>query len=307
MRLTFSVLWFDDTEDFFDSLDMHPLKETIRSWGFEPKLQFVSDPDEFISYEPYKDYDLIIVDYNLEAFNEHGQKFIKKIRSHDVYTEIIFYSANPASELWDAVRELELEGVFVSNRGSILTKIERVGKQSVRKILDIENMRGIVMAEVGDIDFLLDSIIENGIETLDEAEKDNVFQGFHNRYSCQIDRSSSILKGFKDAPTVEGLLSLCSDSYKKWNVVRSIAKRSNVVNLNDIGDYKTDIISPRNHLAHGKPELNEQGAYVFKHAKNEFVFDDQSSKELRQKISGYKVSFNKIKSTLDNRVTKIRF
>ena len=74
----------------------------------------ISDPEKFMSHEPFHEFDLIVVDYNLEGYG-HGEDFIKQIRDHDVFTEVIFYSANPASELWNAVRDKMLEEVAVGD------------------------------------------------------------------------------------------------------------------------------------------------------------------------------------------------
>ncbi len=149
MRLTFSILWFDDSETYFDSLDLDWLKNEVLSWGFSPKIIQVTTPEDFMSHRPFDIFDIIVVDRNLEGY-ENGQQFISDLRSNSVYTEVIFYTAGNASELWDGIREKQLEGVFVSTRNDILPKISKVGSQSIRKILDLENMRGIVMAEVGE-------------------------------------------------------------------------------------------------------------------------------------------------------------
>ena len=154
MRLVFSVLWFDDDEEYFDSIDIEPLEKEILSWGFWPKIEKVTTPEDFSNRSPFESYDLIVVDRNLEGC-EDGQVFIANIRENAIYTEIIFYTAGNTSDLWEAIRTKELEGVFVSSRLNVLSKIEAVGRQSIRKILDLENMRGIVMAEVGELDLLL--------------------------------------------------------------------------------------------------------------------------------------------------------
>src|SRR5689334_20618100 len=104
MNLTFRVLWFDDAKDYIESLDLEPLKETVKSWGFFPDFIFVESQDEFMKYKPFTNFDLIVVDYNLGIDDKHGEDFIQIIRGNSVYTEIIFYSANKSSDLWDAVR-----------------------------------------------------------------------------------------------------------------------------------------------------------------------------------------------------------
>ena len=87
MKLSFSILWFDDDEEYFDSLDIEPLENTIESWGFQPEITYVSNPDDFSSKSPFESYDLIIVDRNLEGYDD-GQKFIADIRGNSIFTEM---------------------------------------------------------------------------------------------------------------------------------------------------------------------------------------------------------------------------
>jgi len=119
MRISYSILWFDDDQDYLDSLDLEELNEAITSWGFVPQITLVSNPDEFMQHAPFKAFDLVAMDYNLEEFGEHGQTFIKQIRNHDVYTEVVFYSANKVSDLWKAIETEKLEG-FVSKSLKII-------------------------------------------------------------------------------------------------------------------------------------------------------------------------------------------
>src|SRR5205809_3443436 len=167
MKLTFSLLWFDDNPEFLESLDLDPLEETIKSWGFVPTIEFVSSAQAFRNHSPFKHFDLIVVDYILGSHPD-GEEFIKELRNHGVFTEVIFYSNVPSTELWEAIRTSQLKGVFVANRQGIADKIERVARQSVHKVLDLNNMRGIVMAEVGEIDLLLESILWTGIVGLEQ-------------------------------------------------------------------------------------------------------------------------------------------
>src|SRR5579864_4719794 len=184
MKLTFSILWFDDNPTFVDSLDLEALKNAIKSWGFVPVIKFVHTPEDFKLYSPFKEFDLIAVDYKLGE-HPHGEEFIRDIRGHGVFTEIIFYSNVPSTELWEAIRAAQLEGVFIANRQVIADKIEKVGRQSVNKILDLNNMRGIVMAEVGELDVTLEAILREGVSGLDESGQGKVFRGFHERASQQ--------------------------------------------------------------------------------------------------------------------------
>src|SRR4029077_1794136 len=166
MNIRYRILWFDDTDEFFQSLDRDPFESEVKSWGFVPEFEVVKTAAEFMAKKPFDMYDLIVVDYNLGDATPHGEEFIKRIRGHDIFTEIIFYSASPSGTLWDAIYKNQLEGIFVSDRAGILQKLERVAHQSVHKVLDLNNMSGVVMAEVSDMDLLLDGILRFGIGEL---------------------------------------------------------------------------------------------------------------------------------------------
>ena len=292
MKLSFSVLWFDDTEIFFDSLDVDWLKNEIENWGFSPDIQLVTTPEQFVSFSPYQKIDFIVVDKNLEEYGE-GQDFIAKLRNHAVYTEVIFYTAGNASALWDAIREKELEGVFVSNRGTILQKISKVGRQSIRKVLDLENMRGIVMAEVGQLDHLLDEILMMGLSGLSGESLGVVFKKFHKEAEKQNVEFGERLSGFINSPDVSEMLDMC-DSNKRWENFNRLWKyHEKLKNKEKFGDYKADVLDLRNVLAHGKPE-NIDGGYLFIHRGKEYLYNDEASDNLRRTILRYKKEFSAV-------------
>lgn len=296
MRLSFSVLWFDDTEDYFDSLDMDWLREQILSWGFSPNIKLVTTPVEFEKYSPYEKIDLIVVDRNLEEYGE-GQNFIAALRDLAVYTEVIFYTAGSASDLWDAIREKELEGVFVSNRGGILSKISKVGYQSIRKVLDLENMRGIVMAEVGELDHLLGEIIKVGVENLPEDQQQIIFKKFHKEAAKQNQEFGDRLVKFIETPGLDEMLDMC-DSNKRWeNFNRLWKSHGKLKDKEKFGDYKVEVLDLRNALAHGRPMPREDG-YLFVHRDKEYFFNDESSNQLRKTILKYKREFTGVLETL---------
>ena len=66
MKIEYSILWFDDDEDYIESVDLDPIKDAIESWGFTPNIVMVSNPEDFMKNAPFKEFDLIAVDYNLK-------------------------------------------------------------------------------------------------------------------------------------------------------------------------------------------------------------------------------------------------
>jgi hypothetical protein len=289
MKLSYDVLWFDDSRDFLGSLDLDPLNEAINSWGFLLELKPVETPDEFMAEQPFEKYDLIVVDYNLGDQEPHGEEFIRRVQDQQVYTEVIFYSANPSSDLWAGIQERKLEGVFVANRQGILDKITRVARQSVRKVLDLNNMRGMVMAEVGDMDRLLDSILTEGLGHLSQEEQAAIFARFHEASLEQAEQQLAKIKGFGDNPSAEALCGLC-DSNKRWANFNRLRKKHAALNGMTMGDYAQDVLSPRNHLAHGVASETETG-HMFKFNGKDYLFDEATSLKLRKVILDYKQKF----------------
>jgi CheY-like chemotaxis protein len=296
MRLTFSILWFDDDAEYLDSLDVSDLESEIQQWGFVPKIVKVSSDTEFTQHSPFKQFDLIVVDYNLEGYR-NGQDFIADIRSNQVFTEIVFYSAGEASRLWDAIREKQLEGVYVESRNSIKTKIIQVGHQIVHKVLDLENMRGIVIAEVGDLDLLLSAILGKGIEALTDDKKASFFKNFMQGIDKQTAKQQKALETFRSNPTIDAFLSLC-DSSKRWQGLNRLIKQHPPLKGTATKQYDIEILFPRNCLGHGIPEPQEDGSLIFRHIDKEYPFNDDISRELRQKIVAYKIFLNEILSKL---------
>lgn len=296
MNLDFEILWFDDTSDFFDSLPLAPFEDEVRSWGFEPKFETAFSAEEFMAKEPFTKYDLIVVDYNLEQDQAHGETFIKKVRDHQVYTEIIFYSANPASDLWAAISQAKIEGVYVANRQGVLDKLLNVARQSVHKVLDLNNMRGMVMAEVGDIDILIDSILRVGIGQLDPDEQSKIFGKFHKEAERQAQGNVDRLKAFIQGPDLEGMIGLC-DSAKRWDNFNRLKKRNEAVKAAQVGDYHEDVLRPRNFLAHGKPVPTDEGL-LFEHQGKKYLFDEKVSQSLRKTIRAYSRKFQEVENAL---------
>lgn len=297
MNLNYKILWYDDDQNFFESQDMGPIEEAISSWGFQPHIIPVHNAVELRRHEPFNQFDMLVVDLDL-GNNEDGAKFIKDVRDHNVFSEIIFYSMKGADELWQAVSKERLEGVFVVYKKGIEQKLIRVAQQSVRKVLDLENMRGIVMSEVGDLDALLGSIFERAMHGVTPEQRQIVFDRFHEKVSEQHKEFQVALSAFKEAPSIDSLIDLC-DSDKRWQNLNRVKKHHALLkDRSFVGDYQKEILWPRNCLAHGVPQRKEDGSFLFRHRGKEYPFDDDASHALRKKILEYKSAFAEIDEAL---------
>lgn len=296
MRLTYSILWFDDDEEYLESVDLDYIRTEFSKWGFNCELNLVHDKSEFDNAAPYQDYDLILVDYSLESVEDglYGQDFIKKVREQQLLTDVIFYSSHAISHLWDAIRKEKLEGIFIASRNNgINDKLLRVAKQSIHKILDLENLRGIVMAEVGNNDEYLKKIAKKSFEGLPEIGQKELFQSYVNKISDQSDNHLQKLENAVNKSNFDELFCLF-DSAKKWNFCQSLAKVVPDLKIKDQGDYMADVLKKRNFLAHGIPIKQDDKSLKFNHMGKEYIFDDVESELIRVSLTKYAALFKRL-------------
>lgn len=288
MKLTYSVLWFDDDEDFLESLDTEAIEDHFAEWGFNCSLKLVSSDADFLNEAPYQEYDLILMDYSLDALGEHGQTFIKQVREQHVLTEVIFYSSHSNDLLWDAVRAEKLEGIYIASRQNQgqLDKLYKVAKQTIHKVLDLENVRGIVMAEVGSNDELLSSIAKKAYLDLSDEDKKALIKKYCGYIIDQCGRNIKKATGIEQEQDFEKLVCLL-DSAKKWNICQSLSKKIDWLDIGGIGDYQNDVLTKRNYLAHGIPKKLDGGALKFAFHGREFIFDTNESLALRKNLKAY--------------------
>lgn len=293
MKLTYSILWFDDNEDYLESLDKEYLEGEFKKWGFDCSINLVFEPENFISESPYKSYDLIVVDYSLDPYEKHGQEFIKLVRDQHVLTDVVFYSSHPSSELWDAIRKEEIEGVFISNRNNNQEKILKVAKQSIQKILDLENVRGIVMAEVGTNDDFLSKIAKSAFYKLNNEQKVKQINKYVNYEKERYSKSQITVEMLTNSTDIDALLELL-DSTKKWEMCVSLSKIVKGLDIKGKGNYQEDVLDKRNFLAHGLPDKQADGALKFTHRGKNYTFDEAESLSLRKNLRKYSDFFESI-------------
>ena len=312
MKLEYSILWFDDDKEQFESYDFTSLVEEIRSWGFDfDGPEHVQTPAEFTGKAPFNDFDLIVVDYNIGEDSKQGDDFIQMVRENAVYTEIVFYTAGETNTLWESVKEKRLEGVFLSNVAGIIEKVTRVARQSVKKVVDLENMRGIVMAQVGDMDVLIKDILEKGLAQVETNSRDEIYKDFAVRGKKFHQKKIDSLEEFQDSPTIEKMLSLCDTSYPIWLLAKKMVSLHPVLKNGsfDISRYNKKIIKPRNALAHGVSENLEGGVKLFKHRGYDLEYSDAEARQIRNNLKKYKKIYedmrDKINQNTDNSNPKI--
>lgn len=173
MTLDYKILWIDDHEDFFRNHEDF-IKEHLEEKGFEAQIIKHKSLQDYLEHDDNKGeqikYDLFLVDLNLD--NGHtGNEIIEKIRSNKVLTDIIFYSTNLA-DVRRSVNDNNIEGVFVTsrNQNDFEEKVTDVIDVTIKKVQDVNNLRGLIMAEVAELDRIKERIIKTASEKIANKE-----------------------------------------------------------------------------------------------------------------------------------------
>ena len=294
MNLKYRILWIENEEDWVESIE-DQIQEYLEDLGFVYERKLIAKEEQDISYN---DYDLILMDLNL-ADQPNGAELISKIRDLGVYTDVVFYSASGIDELRAKGREKELEGVFYSGRTpdtAFVNRVKAVIDATLKKVQDLNNLRGLVMAEVSELDAVMDRIIPSYFSTAEKMEL------FHKHITAN--RETTLQKSLNCAnkcqltwrgKDIQEIVSLL-DSSQKARAIKIIIEQSRpdlYSESNFYEEYNATIITPRNELAHCKSEIHD-GKEILLTRKGDKCFDETFFKEVRKNILKYSRIFNEL-------------
>jgi CheY-like chemotaxis protein len=294
MKLNYKILWIDDQiEDYIDMGIKSELESFIDSLGYISTVECFENGN--IAEESINTikYDLILSDYNIEGANEQGDVLIQKIRDGGIFTEVLFYSAQPdfdtiAKNLYrDRVSFFSLIG-DESFKG-FKEKAFKLIEHTVSKLQELNNIRGLVMAETSELDNSVEEILFSFLS------KDNENSKELKEYICRIILESS-QNNLKKAGTFcnqeisDMVKSRLFDADKKS---RSINKIIEILNVNEepfvsfYKNYKTDVLDTRNDLAHAKSDTIDGIEYLIisrKDGEHPVKFNQEQCVQIRKNL-----------------------
>ncbi len=176
MKIEYKILWFEDQfEDITATVEA--VENLLDDFGFKADIEkvevvtpgVVSELSEKLS--GYNPYDLILFDYQLgKDGRADGMDVAISLRQH-LYSDMIFYSASPRSELRKLLYDQNVEGVFTAGRYTFSEDVDPIIEDQIKRISDVNMMRGIVMDEVSRFDRLLRELCLKYLEK-DEKYRD---------------------------------------------------------------------------------------------------------------------------------------
>ena len=300
MKLSFRLLVVDDQPDAVGNA-IGNLKDHLDEKGFDLdkiKPRELSGPiwEDFLNFQG-RPYDLVMVDYNLSQ-SEMGDVAAKRLRDALPYTDIIFYSAEPRIRLLRLLARQEVEGVFVAHRQELGDRLVGLADTIIGKVVDITHMRGLAMAEVADMDVVMEQALADTFAShlLPHDVVNSTVEALRRSLKDMLGKIPSDL----DARGLSSLVSHGSfTSDHKYRSIRRIAKKlpdRPLRDLQTLSSFQDEILKKRNILAHAKEQAVDQDGNAILRSFGEnggIVIDDGW-------MTRFRASLRKHRSALDN-------
>ncbi len=318
MNLAYNILWFENDKEWVDSIE-EKFEDFFFDFGFLLKYDVYQNADhldhlinQINNHE--RDVDIILMDYNL-LNNDKGNEIIKRIRAKDIFTEIIFYSEK--TKVKEKFTDECIEGIYFSERDTLFLRLQQIIPHTIKKVIDLTNMRGLVMSETSLLDIELNNLILIILKFIDKKDSckrqllvDKVFQKrlehAHNIKEIdheiqKINKKDTIIfkinfnereKYIKDIK----ILLENIESSDRYMFVNKLIKEPECAGLDiqkehaKFKQYFDDIIKKRNILAHVKEDI-VNGKKVLKSSfkgNESFYFSHEDFKKIRQDLIEHK-------------------
>ncbi|WP_276349188.1 hypothetical protein [Daejeonella sp. JGW-45] len=329
MRIRYRILWFEDDEQYFEE-DLQPeIKSFVESKGFIydcTHRKTGADLDTLISSSVY---DLIISDLNLGA-DETGEKLIEYIRDDKhVLTEVLLYSANEAALQQIVSNKGWIERAsFSIGLGNLPPKLKSIIQFSIRKVEDVNNLRGLVIAESIDLEKKIENVLQMFFEAAEDlvsaSTKEEVLSSIytkklenHNEHASYIEKiklgdikeliDQDVLTTNNTYEAVQGILKnrlkgvnarLNGGGISNEDKAVLAEKQAQLTQLRtEFINFKKEIIDIRNILAHVEEKTDEDGKPYLQsmmRGRDPIKFDDGKYIEVRKNLQKHSNNLNLI-------------
>jgi len=299
MDLNFKILWFENDASAIESLEPI-IQEYLEDQGFKLiKKKVDRMPDDIEELVKSDSWDLILMDYNLATGSIKGDLIIQQIREHEFYTDVIFYSEDP--DFKKEIMKNYLEGVFLcQGRSNLRDKVKKIIDLSIKKNLDVCNLRGLIIAEAIDLVNQMDEIIVSSLEIKpptsvlfrEKVLNEEFFTDFqkYKLISRIINQEILLLDVAIEKPENAGKI---PELNKRKNLLTSLGR--------EFAQYNTEVIEIRNSMAHAKCLDHCKNILTCKNEKTgKKEYNEDECKKIRKNLIKHSQKLNTIYSALQN-------
>lgn len=310
MKLDFRLLVVDDHPDNIESA-INILRDSLETRGFtlirQTAVDFSEQGLQKLTQAKGADFDLVVIDYNLGQPDTDGAKVADRLRRDLQYTDMVFYSSIPEANLHDELAKKSVSGVFITRRLDLDNALTGIANTVIRKVVDLNHMRGIVMAEVAEMDVRMQDTLAGAFRCISNPCIDKAISRTGERLreflSETIDTLDQYVSNgnFHDAVEDSRLFS----SMQKYRALKRIAEclPEHFREAKDIlRNYGNDIIQKRNMLAHVKETNTEDGSIVLHSINNnhEEIINEAWMVAFRQNLRVHGKALDVICDALDS-------
>jgi DNA-binding NarL/FixJ family response regulator len=285
MRLSYKILWFEDNDAWCESA-IPPIKNYLEDKGFDLIVERRANSEGLDALLGKPDFDLILVDLILAG--EKGDTLITSIREHRIFTEIVFYSQRGPRAVRDVMREKGADGVYCAGREGeeFDDKVIKVIETTIKKVQEVNHLRGLVLAEVSELDQKMESFLVTYFDKLEKNPRDEKKRELKKKMMESLDESMKTLAKLDEIAQIEKLLKKL-DAYGKWMAIKRVCK--NELRFADFmmtfGLFNDEVIKIRDVLAHVVEEIDGGGNTILKSMiAEDFVFDDTKCISIRKTL-----------------------
>ena len=277
MRLDFNVLWVDDQPNAVNA-QITRITTLMAGEGFSfnpTQCRTIDEVEALIAGDVFQDeVDLILVDWDLGG-GVHGQDVIERIRQVAQYKDVVFYSAQtPAADLRRLAFDKGLEGIYCASREGLVDEVVGVFESLVKKVLDLDHTRGIVMGATSDIDHMIHSCLLHIEAKLDDAGKKVLVEQAIKRVQERVRDIAKQGEKLGAATNVTTILKahMIFGANDRLRLLRSLleADANHAQSVDTIKAYMEKVVPERNVLGHmvlapeGRPQavVNIEGTQI---------------------------------------------
>lgn len=296
MSLQYNILWVDDRKEEFQSIEMDKdIESYVRELFFAPSIDFYDNISDAEKSTENKKYDIVFSDYNITE-DGAGLVFLENLRKRHVDTEVLFYSAQqdlPATNL-DRIVFFHLKSM--SAYDELKNKMKSVVDLTIEKLNDLSNLRGLVMSEVSELDYMMKQIVSKHCDNVDDEKKlrDYIVGKIETRSKDALesqDCKKQCAHVWRNKSIKDVVFEQNFESYTTAMALYHIFKEKKITKDFSLNTYWSEIISNRNMLAHCKAIQKSDGKEVLKTLDGEQEFSASDINVIRKNILKYHVMF----------------
>ncbi|EAD9569035.1 hypothetical protein F1B79_12845, partial [Listeria monocytogenes] len=204
MRADLSIMWVEDTTSWYtEQKDL--LNMDIESLGIDIEFTRISTIDDFYKLvrndnTGFSKYDIFFVDYALSSDTEQkGSNIIVKLKDMGLTTDILFYSSKNIREIREIVKKdiEQFEGIYLADRDKdFRDKSFQLVEKNIKSLSSIKNIRGLLMDQTSENDFIVKSYISKEINELLPEQKEKIYKWFEKEVDKNIEEVTKTIKGY---------------------------------------------------------------------------------------------------------------